>query len=96
MDESVADAVRKVIEAGLPALPAVGRGGEFGGIFGEREFIGALFPGYVRELGSTAMIPRTIDDTIQRRKACWREPILAYLTTDHVLVENDLLRYAAG
>ena len=49
----------------------------------------ALFPGYVRELGSAAMIRRSIDETIERRLACAAEPIRPYLTTDHVLVEDD-------
>jgi CBS domain-containing protein len=88
-DEPVGPAVRKVIEAGLPGLPAVDEDGSFAGIFGEREFMTALFPAYVGELASTAMISRTIDETIERREACWSEPIRRYLTTDHVVVEDD-------
>ena len=53
-----APAARRVIEAGLPALPAVDDDGRFAGIFGEREFMAALFPGYVGELASAAMISR--------------------------------------
>ena len=49
----------------------------------------ALFPGYVRELGSSAMIRRSVDETIERRRECAGEPIRPYLTTDHVLVEDD-------
>ena len=49
----------------------------------------ALFPGYVRELGSSAMIRRSMDETIERRRDCAGEPIRRYLTTDHVLVEDD-------
>ncbi len=86
-DEQVGPAARKVIEAGLPALPAVDNG-KFVGIFGEREFMAALFPGYVRELASSAMIGRSIDDAIERREGCRLEPIRTYLTTDHVLVED--------
>jgi CBS domain-containing protein len=88
-DEPVGSATRKVIAAGLPGLPAVDEEGEFAGIFGEREFMAALFPGYVGELGSTAMISRTIDETIERRETCWNEPIRKYLTTDHLVVEDD-------
>jgi CBS domain-containing protein len=88
-DELVGPAARRVIEAGLPALPAVERDGSFAGIFGEREFLGALFPGYMRELGSAAMISRSIDETIERRSSCSEEPIRTYLTTDHVLVEDE-------
>jgi CBS domain-containing protein len=78
-----------VIDAGLPALPAVEHDGSFAGIFGEREFMTALFPGYVGELGSVALISRSADETIERRSHCSSEPIRRYLTTDHVLVEDD-------
>ena len=88
-DELVGVAARKVVEAELPALPAVDESGKFVGIFGEREFMAALFPGYVRELASAAMIGRSIDDAIERRESCREEPIRSYLTTDHVLVEDD-------
>jgi CBS domain-containing protein len=88
VDELVGVAARKVVECELPALPAV-ENGKFVGIFGEREFMAALFPGYVRELASSAMIGRSIDDAIERRESCRAEPIRTYLTTDHVLVEDN-------
>ena len=88
-DDTVAQAARQVIDAGLPALPAVDEKGRFAGIFGEREFMVALFPGYVGELASSAMIKRSIDEAIERRESCRSEPIEKYLTRDHVLVEDD-------
>ena len=88
-DELVLDAAGKVVDSGLPGLPVVDAEGEFAGIFGEREFMAALFPGYVGELASSAMIRRTIDDAIERRLSCRSEPISKYLTTDHVVVEDD-------
>lgn len=88
-EECVGDAARRLIAAELPGLPAVEADGSFAGIFGEREFMMALFPGYVRELGSSAMIRRSMDETIERRRECAGEPIRAYLTTDHVMVEDD-------
>ncbi len=88
-DELIGPAARRVIDAGLPALPAVDADGRFVGIFGEREFMAALFPGYVGELGSAAMVSRSVDETIERRSRCSEEPIRRYLTTDRVLVEDD-------
>jgi len=88
-DDLIGPAARRVIELGLPALPAVDADGRFVGIFGEREFMVALFPGYVGELGSAAMVSRSVDETIERRSRCSEEPIRRYLTTDHVLVEDD-------
>jgi CBS domain-containing protein len=87
-DELIGPAARKVIDAQLPALPAVEKDGRFAGIFGEREFMAALFPGYVGELASAAMVSRTVDETIERRNQCSEEPIRRYLTTDHVVVED--------
>ncbi len=88
-DDSVATAAKRVIELRLPGLPAVDSNGKFAGIFGEREFLAALFPGYMNELSSTAMIKRSIDYTIDRREECATESIQKYLTRDHVLVEDD-------
>jgi CBS domain-containing protein len=87
-DELIGPAARRVIEAGLPALPAVESDGRFAGIFGEREFMAALFPGYVGELASAAMVSRSVDETIERRSQCAEEPIRRWLTTDHVVVED--------
>ena len=88
-DGLVGTAARKVVETGLPGLPAVEPDGKFAGIFGEREFMAALFPGYVGELASSAMIKRSVDETIERRESCRLEQIRKYLTTDHVVVSDD-------
>lgn len=88
-DDLIGPAARRLLELELPALPAVEADGRFAGIFGEREFMAALFPGYVGELASAAMISRSVDETIERRSDCSVEPIRRYLTTDHVLVEDD-------
>lgn len=88
-DELIGPAARRVIDAGLPGLPAVEEDGSFAGIFGERELMAALFPGYVGELASAAMVSRSVDETIERRSDCAVQPIRRYLTTDHVLVEDD-------
>ena len=89
VNDTVGVAADRVISANLPALPAVDEKGKFAGIFGEREFMAALFPGYVGELASSAMIKRSLDEAIERRESCRAESIEGYLTTDHVLVEDD-------
>ena len=86
---TIGEATRKVIDAGVPGLPVIDNDGEYCGIFGEREFMVALFPGYFNELSSSAMIARSIDHTIERREGCVNESIAKYLTTDHVLVRDD-------
>jgi CBS domain-containing protein len=89
VSEPVAVAARRVLDSGLPALPVVEEDGSFAGIFGEREFMAALFPGYMKELASAAMVRRSIDETIERRESCRQEPISQHLTTDHVTVGED-------
>jgi CBS domain-containing protein len=89
LDDPVGIAARKVIAAELPALPVVDEERRFQGIFGEREFMNALFPGYVGELASARMVSRDIDATIERRESCREEPVSEHMTTDHVVVEDD-------
>lgn len=88
-DELIGGAARRIVDSGLPALPAVESDGRFAGIFGEREFMAALFPGYFGELSSAAMIKRSLDEAIERRESCRDEPIRRYLTTDHVMVADE-------
>mgnify|MGYP001462595792 CR=1 FL=1 len=87
--DTVEDATKRVLEAGLPALPVVDERGRFAGIFGEREFMTALFPGWIRTVGWSAMLTRSLDDVIQQREECRTEAIDRYLTRDHVLVDED-------
>ena len=88
-EDTVAHAARKVIEAGLPALPAVKKDGTLAGIFGEREFIAAVFPRYVETLKWAAWIPGAVDQGIKLREDCLDEPIRKYLTAEDVAVESD-------
>jgi CBS domain-containing protein len=88
-DDRIGPAARRVIEAGVPALPAVERDGGFAGIFGEREFMQALFPGYVGELASAAMISSSVDEAIERRGDCAEQPIRRWLNTARILAEED-------
>ena len=87
--DRVGAAAKRLIDEGLPALPAIDAKGKFAGIFGEREFMKALFPAYVDTLGSAAMVRRTLDETIERRSDCIGFEVGDHLTTDHVVVEDE-------
>ena len=67
--------MRQILDSDLPALPVVDADEQLVGIFGEREFIGALFPGYLEQLGTPASCPRSLDDALEKRAACRREPV---------------------
>lgn len=89
VDETVAAAARRILAAGLPALPAVGKDRRFAGIFGEREFMGAAFPAYLRQLASARMVSRRLDEAIELRQSCRLEPIANHLTPNHITVSAD-------
>jgi CBS domain-containing protein len=87
LTEPVSDAISKILATGVPALPVADDSGAIYGIFGEREFIEALFPGYVSTLASASFVPRSIESVIEKRAGCAVEPIREHVTTDHVEVD---------
>jgi CBS domain-containing protein len=88
MDDTVETAVRQVLESGLPALPVADRRG-YAGIFGEREFMGALFPGYLKELKGAAFLRHSLDEALEKRDACRTERVGDHMHTEHVDVGSD-------
>ena len=83
-DDKVGAAVGDVLDSDLPALPVVNTDGRLVGIFGEREFMAALFPGYLKELSYAGFVPSTLDDAIEKRAACRDEPVGDYMNTEHI------------
>ena len=88
-DEPVGTAVQKVLDAQLPALPVVDADGRWVGIFGEREFMEALFPGYLKTLKGAAFLTRTLDEAIDKREGCRTEAVGKYMLSEHVEVDPD-------
>ncbi len=88
-DQPVGEAVALVLQAALPALPVVDSEQRLVGIFGEREFITALFPGYVADLKYAAFVPKSIDAVIEKRHGCRREPVSRHMNTEHIEVPGD-------
>lgn len=88
-DDTVGNAVGQVLDSTLPALPVVDGRGKLVGIFGEREFMGALFPGYLKELSYAGFVPSALDDVIEKRAGCRREAVGDYMHTEHVDVDTD-------
>lgn len=87
--DTVESAVRRLVDSGFPALPVVDDRLRLVGIFGEREFVGALFPGYLEQLGYAAFVPEDLDDALDKRQSCRAEPVAQYMNTEHVDVERD-------
>jgi CBS domain-containing protein len=84
--EPLSTALVTLLESGLPALPAVDDGARLAGIFGEREFIEALFPGYLGQLRHTAFLRHSLDDVLERRGGCRDEPVGNHLHPERVQV----------
>lgn len=87
--QAVRDAVDALTATDLPALPVVDGEGRIVGVFGEREFIGALFPGYTRHLKYAAFVPDSLDDALEKRADCMSETVEQHMTTDHVDLGSD-------
>ena len=88
-DMPVADAVRIVLDSELPALPVVDAHEKLVGIFGEREFMGAIFPGYVKELPYAGFVRRSIESVLEKRASCRAEPVRDHMNTEHIDVPPD-------
>ena len=82
-------AAPRVIDSSLPALPVVGDDGRYCGIFGEREFITAVFPGYLGELKHAGFVPRSLESALEKRATCRSEPVRDWMNTEHVDVGPD-------
>jgi CBS domain-containing protein len=89
LDDTVEQAVRAVLDSGFPALPVVDGSDRLRGIFGEREFMAALFPGYVGQLKYAGFVKHSLDDAIERRASCAAEPVERHLNAEHVVVDCD-------
>lgn len=88
-DERLVDAVAQINRIDVPALPVVDARGKLLGIFGEREFIAALFPGYLTTLGYAGFIPRSLDEALEKRATCVDEPVSKHMNTEHIDVGED-------
>ena len=88
-DDPVEVAVKAMLASDLPAVPVVDREGGLAGVFGEREFMEALFPGYFGQLKSASFVRRTLDEALEKRADCMAEQVGTHLFTEHVEVEGD-------
>lgn len=89
VDEPIRAVLRRMLDAQLPALPVVDDRERLCGIFGEREFVAALFPGYLAEMHGAAFVGRSLEDALEKRSFCRDEPVGRHMTTEHVDVGAD-------
>lgn len=88
VDDPVGEAVRRILDSGFAALPVVDADDRLAGIFGEREFIGAIFPGYLKELSYAGFVGKSLDVVLEKRAACRFEPVSKWMNAEHVDVSE--------
>ena len=87
--DPVGSALALLLDCDLPAIPVVDDADRYAGIFGEREFITALFPGYVSSLKHAGFVPKSIDTVLEKRQTCRMEPVGKHMNTEHIDVPPD-------
>lgn len=87
--QDVGSAVRQIVDAKVAALPVVDDEGKLAGIFGEREFITAAFPGYLRELKYAGFVTEAVQSQLHLRRECTGERVRDHMNTEHVDVGAD-------
>lgn len=87
--QDVRSAVRTLSAVAVPALPVAGDDGRYCGIFGEREFIAALFPAYLGQLRYAGFVPHSLDEALEGRLGCLDEPVGDHSNREHVDVGED-------
>ena len=88
-DDTVRAATTAVLETDLPALPVVDDRERLVGIFGEREFLAAVFPGYLKELKHAGFVRRSLDEVLEKREEACDEPVSKHMNTEHVYVDRE-------
>ena len=84
VDDELGAALRAMLDSELPALPVVDGNERYCGVFGEREFIAALFPAYLGTLGYAGFVPDDLDEALEQRATCVHELIGSHLNREHV------------
>lgn len=87
--DPVETAVRRLLDTDLPALPVTESDGRLCGIFGEREFFQALFPGYLSQLGGAGFVTRSLESALEKRSSCRADAVRDHMNTEHVEVGAD-------
>ena len=83
-------AVPVLLSSKLPAVPVVDDEQHFSGIFGEREFITALFPGYVGSLRHAGFVPKSMLPHGWLFPGRSRtDPVSRHMNTEHIDVGPD-------
>ena len=87
--DTVTEATRALLETDLPALPVVDERERLAGVFGEREFLGAVFPAYLKDLKYAGFVRRSLEDALEKRSECRQESVGVHMNSEHIDVKTD-------
>lgn len=94
IDASVSDtatyeeALKVLHESGLPAIAVLGDEGAVVGLFGAKEVLRGLFPGYLDELKHSAFISDDLPGLQEHLREVATEPVTDYMT-EPLVVDTD-------
>ena len=88
-DDTVVEATGRCWPASCRRCPSSTSASGWPAIFGEREFLGAVFPGYVKELKHAGFVRRSLDEALEKRDECRTETVGRHMHTEHVHVDRE-------
>jgi CBS domain-containing protein len=86
--DPVAEAAARIAEAG-GGLPVAGPDGRLVGYFSEHHLLGALFPGYIRDLRHTDFLTRDFASLLRWARRGAETTVAEHMTRDAVFLEED-------
>jgi CBS domain-containing protein len=92
---SFAEAAEALFRAEVSAIAVVDGVGRVRGVFGERDVLRAVFPGYIRELRHTSFLPDDQAGLDQRRREVADRPVVDFARAVDVLSADESETHAA-
>lgn len=86
--DTIAEAARRVSESG-GGLPVVDEEDRLVGYLGERDLLGAICPGYLRDLHDTEFLTRDLSTLARWARDASETPVARHMTRDPASVEED-------
>ena len=87
---TIGEAIAVIRVSGLPALPVIDHHDRYAGIFGEHEFIAALFPGYIRDARLRRLRSTLHRAALDKRATCRNEPVGQWMNAEHLEASPDV------
>jgi CBS domain-containing protein len=87
--DTVAEGARRLSTDRLTDLPVVAADGTICGLFGEKELIAALCPGYLAGLRDTSFIARDFEDVADEAAKVMERPVSDFMRDEYATLDPD-------